>query len=146
MSARVEANVGELSKATRTHRRQADLLCAGQAPPSRSATLLRFYGAESGLKAKYLRDQRLRTTRQIPEGTFGINGHDLVSGLRQLRIPSVVAGKLPTLHRQSNGDPIPVARSHEALRYGVDLRRADFDEFNRWLAQVLSWLDEEGGA
>ena len=143
----IEANPDELEIAARTHRDQADQLAkAGSANPSRSAVLLQFYGVESGMKAKYLRAHLGRTTRDIPEGSFGVNGHDLVEGLKTLRAPAIVGGRPPTLHRRSTGQQIPIARSHEALRYGVDLRPSDRDTLNAWLTKLLAWLQSEGSA
>jgi hypothetical protein len=98
------------------------------------------------MKAKYLTLERLRATAQIPEGRFGPNGHDLEQGLRAIRVPAVVAGRPPALRRGSNGDDIPIARSHEALRYGVDLERDDFRKLDAWLARLLKWLRDEGMA
>ena len=144
---RVEANVQELKKAANSHRLHAHQpIRQNSARPPRSAVLLRFYGVESGMKAKYLTLKRLRSTAQIPAGLFGSNGHDLERGMRAIGVPAVIAGKPPALHRKTSGDDVPIARSHEALRYGVDLRRTDFDALDAWLVRLLKWLHNEGMA
>jgi hypothetical protein len=142
---RIEANVAELKRAANNHRKQAHELAtaAGAARPCRSAVMLRFYGVESGMKAQYLMDRRLRTTREI-EDAFGKGGHDLCRGLRALRVPAVV-GKAPVLHRKSKtAETVQIKRSHEALRYGIELERSDFDALDAWLCRILDWLTKEG--
>jgi len=148
MSTRVEANLQELRTAARTHRKSADALVHGsEAEPSRSAVLLRFYGVESGMKAILMRREKLRTTNTIFEGAFGLNGHDLEVGMRSINVPAVVAKRPPVLRRKSAPkSTVSVLRSHEALRYGIDILREDLEQFDRWLVGILEWLGEEGVA
>jgi hypothetical protein len=106
MSPRVEASVEELEKAASAHRLYASQPNrSNTSAPSRSAVLLRFYGVESGLKAKYLTLNKLRTTQDIPEDAFGSNGHDLERGLRELRVPAVVGASLQRFAASQMGTP-----------------------------------------
>ena len=151
MMARVPANEAELGNATNNHHHAAERLDFGErpSPPSRSSILLRLYGVESGFKARYLREKKLRTTNEIPDEAFGEGGHDLEQGIRTLRLPGVLR-KPPqlALQRSKRGKQqrIHIRRAHEALRYGVDIERKDVDALNDWLKRVLTWLEENSGA
>ncbi|NVB42764.1 hypothetical protein G6O69_33390 [Pseudenhygromyxa sp. WMMC2535] len=133
MAARIDATLGELKSAFEGHRDQARSLVSGTSKPSRSAVLLRVYALECGLKAKYLLDNHRSTTKDIPEGAFGKNGHDLESGVKALKLPATAVGAVPGLRRRSKGTHVPIHRAHEALRYGADLDPQDRDALDDWL-------------
>jgi hypothetical protein len=75
--------------------------------------LLLFYAIECGLKAKYLRDKKLRDTADFESA--GLNkhgyGHHITEWQRQL--------KLPNFGYEDDKTLLPIVQMHERLRYGI---------------------------
>ncbi|MEQ8704936.1 MAG: hypothetical protein RIC19_13500 [Phaeodactylibacter sp.] len=108
----VRATVPQLKGAFRAHGKVAE---QGEGI---SEKLLRFYANECGLKALYLKENKLNDTGDL-ENQIGKkygHGHDLIRWMDDL--------KLPNFSFKYKDIPYdPVKQVHEKLRYGVDTSR-----------------------
>jgi hypothetical protein len=106
------------------------------------ALLLRFYGVECLMKARYLSHQLATPygdSALIPNGTFGSTGHDLDAGRKALRAPASVP-RAPTLRLRNGGRVVDVQQAHQVWRYHIPHEGGE--DMDKWLNTVIEWLEE----
>lgn len=106
----VKANFQQLKGAYSSHGKIADGGKKG------AHNLLRFYAKECGLKALFLRENRLNDTGDLEKSTgkkYGYS-HDLRRWVDELKIPAFAV--------PYDEQPIdPIKQVHEKLRYGLEV-------------------------
>jgi hypothetical protein len=121
----IKANIPQLTKAFKAHGR------ISEAGDTISHQLLRFYANECGLKAIFLKENKLQDTSAF-EGQIGRkygHGHDLAKWINELKIPHFA------IKKYSDNDNNPVRQVHEKLRYGIVSN--GHDEFLKGLYTLL---------
>lgn len=120
----IKATIPQLKGAFKAHGRTSE------EGDKSSHNLLRFYANECGLKALFLRENKLPDTGMFvtkPGKKYG-HGHDLVKWINELKIPGFALN-------YSDNENDPVRQVHEKLRYG--LVSNNHDEFLKSLYSLL---------
>lgn len=120
----IKATIPQLKGAFKTHGR------ASEDGDKISHRLLQFYANECGLKALFLRENKLPDTGAFMTkiGKKYGHGHDLVRWMSELKMPGFTL-------QYSDHDQDPVRQVHEKLRYGVESN--SHNEFLRSLYSLL---------
>lgn len=120
----IKANFPQLKGAFKVHGRTSE------DGDKISHQLLRFYANECGLKALFLRENKLLDTGSFEDRLhrkYG-HGHDLVKWTSELKIPDFAL-------KHSDHAQDPIRQVHEKLRYGVESK--SHDEFLKGLYSLL---------
>jgi hypothetical protein len=132
----IHAGVSELRRALVRHHGAAQTR-------SESAYLLLFYAAECGLKAAWLKRNRLRTTAQVDLDLITKSGHDLRRWVRELHLPAALGEATVHFHLRSSGSAYDVSLAHQAWRYGIDIDVDDEAGLVVWLQALCDWAKKE---
>ncbi|MDR5818782.1 hypothetical protein QCE62_34720 [Caballeronia sp. LZ033] len=128
--------------------------------PSFGPSLLRFYAAESGLKyllSKNLmipfeyeiRDQTMPADTSDPSFPRKVEGysHKLDQMLKRLKVSAarvpIPTGPFKTVGGYNGGQDFPVSSAHEAWRYGLEVDSDDQAALEKFIADILSYLEDE---
>jgi hypothetical protein len=126
----ISVTLREIEKSFRRHRNVADSANA----PSATHRMVLFYAVECGLKAVYMRRNRLSRTDGTVTG-FGHSLSDLLASLRcTYRLPDAVG---------NDGRQIASKSLHEAWRYGKTLDGQRERSCERSLKKIVLWIDSE---
>jgi hypothetical protein len=107
--------------------------------------LLLFYAVECGLKAIWLRRNRLRTTAQLSPDLKARGGHDLMFWVSKLGLPaSVTQGRCQFRLKNSSG-MLDIVLAHQAWRYAIELNEEDEAAVVKWLHHIREWIFREIG-
>lgn len=107
----VKANFPQLKGAFKSHNKIVD---DKKLKPSPSLDLLAFYACECGLKALYIRENKLNDTSDFEDeigAKYGY-GHDILKWLGEVKLPNFAI-------RFKDKEEDPLIKCHEKLRYGV---------------------------
>lgn len=116
----------------------------GDGPQKESLNLLLFYAAECGLKAVWLRRNKIRSTGLVDPGLLSAGGHDLMLWARNLHMPASVTGSKARFRLERDKDAVyDVAHAHQAWRYGVRIAVADEETIVAWLSALCQWVARE---
>jgi hypothetical protein len=139
---KIPAYVGELRKAFYKH--NAINLPAEN---NQSYYLLRFYAIECGLKCKYLRDNRLRSTSDIKDEDLAKDGHRLSLWAKKLRIPASICKTDKEINFNLEGsrsaERWPMNIAHQAWRYGIRINYQDERAIIEQLDRIKNWIEGE---
>jgi hypothetical protein len=130
--AKIPVGYSELIKAFREHSREMEN-CWGA-----SKYLLYFYAVECGLKHLLIKRNHCRRTDELGED----HGHDLRGILKALRVPRSMLGEAPDHFRlqRDNQECYDIRESHQAWRYGVDIREQDEVPILRYFDKITEWI------
>ena len=110
--------------------------------PTQSQNLLLFYAVECGLKAAFLKRNRLSDTSAM-EAELKEKGHDLAFWAKKLYLPAIIAGANLNFRLRAGTGRLGVGFAHQAWRYGQDIEREDEIVIEEWLKKVSQWAKEE---
>jgi hypothetical protein len=110
-----------------------------------SEGLLLFYAVECGLKAAWLKRNRLLSTSQLSSSFAGSSGHDLILWAKILRLPATLASANVRFRLKKGGGPLDTGAAHQAWRYGVEIFAADETALINWLQALCQWAKGELG-
>ena len=108
---------------------------------SQSGYLLLFYAIESGLKAVYLRCNKLSSTRKIVDERIA-NTHDLFLLAKTLKLPAHLIGTRNNFRLRRDDTQHPFSDVHQAWRYHIILNPDDENYITQWLHNLKKWLEE----
>lgn len=138
--AKLIANGRELQKAFKRHSAAAEAL-EKQATCDHTGHMVLFYAVECGLKAWYLKQNRVLPNRAMPDALYS---HDLFALIKELRVSAVAIAR--TFRRRSDGaSRHSTDLAHTAWRYGVDLHEEDEAGLVAALNQLKARIEVEIG-
>jgi hypothetical protein len=108
-----------------------------------SESLLLFYAVECGLKAAWLKRNKLLSTSQLGPDFAGSNGHDLILWAKRLRLPAALASATLRFRLRNGKSAFDVGAAHQAWRYGVEILAADETALLNWLQALCQWAKGE---
>ena len=108
-----------------------------------SRNLLLFYAAECGLKAAWLKRNRLRSTSQLSSTLNASIGHDLMLWAKKLALPAALASATGRFRLKRENSALETAAAHQAWRYGVEILAADETVLVNWLQALCQWAKGE---
>ena len=102
-----------------------------------------FYAAECGLKAAWLKRNRLRSTSQLSSTLNASIGHDLMLWAKKLALPAALASATGRFRLKRENSALETAAAHQAWRYGVEILAADETVLVNWLQALCQWAKGE---
>lgn len=128
----ISVTLREIEKSFRRHRNIVDSVNA----PSATHRMVLFYAVECGLKAVYMRRNRLKRT-DGPVTDFGHRLTDLLASLRCThKLPNAVG---------NDGRQIASKSLHEVWRYGKALEGRRELSCEKSLKNIVLWINSELG-
>jgi hypothetical protein len=102
-----------------------------------------FYAAECGLKAAWLKRNKLRSTSQLNSGVNANAGHDLMLWAKKLGLPAALASVTVRFRLKRDSSTFQPAVAHQAWRYGVEILAVDETVLVNWLQALCQWAKGE---
>jgi hypothetical protein len=132
----IQAGMSELRVALHRHSTPDPL-------QSHSRSLLLFYAAECGLKAAWLKRNKLRSTSQLTSAFNASIGHDLMLWAKKLALPAALASAPGRFRLKRDNSAFETAAAHQAWRYGVEILAVDETVLTNWLQALCQWAKGE---
>jgi hypothetical protein len=139
MGKKIDVGYSELGKAFRKH---TEIFESGT---SSSHFLLLFYAVECGLKALYIRENKLIDTGRIQDKSLTENdsGHNLGIWAKAVKIPAKEGNLGFCLGpARRNSERWSISKAHQAWRYGAAMNREDEDKIVTWLKNIDKLIKE----